>query len=155
MRRRAALFTGLLALLGLACTPPTPTWSQQKTTNHPRKHVMVQFTASYLHPSEAQLVPGGTVSWVNYGSLYEGSVVFKTAAANAVSCKEMEGQWMKTAVGIQSIPITMGGASDDLQLPCPLPSGEYDYEIWLYSGGVAPDDMDDPQSQLPGRIVVK
>ena len=41
----------------------TPTWKQSPSTNKPRKHVMVHFTDSTLHPSIAQVVEGGTVSW--------------------------------------------------------------------------------------------
>jgi hypothetical protein len=123
--------------------------------NKPRKHVMVQFTDMSLHPSIAQVEKGGTVSWVNYASMYQGSIVFSDAVAKAFTCSELRPNWMKTGTGYQSIPITMGGASNDLEIPCPLESGEYEYEIWLFSETMGdPAAMDDPQSRMQGKIIV-
>jgi hypothetical protein len=45
-----------------------------------------------------------------------------------------------------------GGASNDIETPCALRSGEYDYEIWLFRG---PGMIDNPDSRIPGKIVVK
>lgn len=148
----------LLLCLGLPAlaTADTPTWEQHPTKNKPRKHVMVQFTDMSLHPSIAQVVEGGTVSWVNYASMYQGSIVFSDAVAAAFTCSELRPNWMKTGTGYQSVPITMGGARDDLELPCPLKPGEYEYEIWLFSDGMGgPGSMDNPQSRLQGKIIVK
>ena len=148
----------LLLCLGLSAlaTADTPTWEQHPTKNKPRKHVMVQFTDMSLHPSIAQVVEGGTVSWVNYASMYQGSIVFSDAVAAAFTCSELRPNWMKTGTGYQSVSITMGGARDDLKLPCPLKPGEYEYEIWLFSDGMGgPGGMDNPQSRLQGKIIVK
>jgi hypothetical protein len=51
----------------------------------------------------------------------------------------------------------MGGATDDLEIPCPLKPGEYEYEIWLFSETMGGDGgaMDDPQSRMQGKIIVK
>ena len=147
-----------LLCLGLPAlaTADTPTWEQHPTKNKPRKHVMVQFTDMSLHPSIAQVVEAGTVSWVNYASMYQGSIVFSDAVAAAFTCSELRPNWMKTGTGYQSVPITMGGARDDLELPCPLKPGEYEYGIWLFSGGMGgPGGMDNPQSRLQGKIIVK
>jgi hypothetical protein len=133
-----------------------PTWEQHPTKNKPRKHVMVQFTDMSLHPSIAQVLEGGKVSWVNYASMYEGSIVFSDAVAKAFTCSDLRPNWMKTATGYQSIPVTMEGGMDDLELPCPLESGEYEYEIWLFSGSRDdPAAMDDPQLRMQGKIVVQ
>lgn len=148
----------LLLCLGLPAlaTADTPTWEQHPTKNKPRKHVMVQFTDMSLHPSIAQVVEGGTVSWVNYASMYQGSIVFSDAVAAAFTCSELRPNRIKTGTGYQSVPITMGGARDDLKLPCPLKPGEYEYEIWLFSDGMGgPGGMDNPQSRLQGKIIVK
>ena len=148
----------LLLCLGLPAlaTADTPTWEQHPTKNKPRKHVMVQFTDMSLHPSIAQVVEGGTVSWVNYASMYQGSIVFSDEVAAAFTCSGLRPNWMKTGTGYQSVPITMGGARDDLELPCPLKPGEYEYGIWLFSGGMGgPGGMDNPQSRLQGKIIVK
>ena len=149
----------LLLCLGL-CAPAiaeTPTWEQHPSKNKPRKHVMVQFTDMSLHPSIAQVKAGGTVSWVNYASLYQGSIVFSDQVAAAFTCSDLRPDWGKTDTGYQSIPIPMGGAANDLQIPCPLKPGEYEYEIWLFSEdlGGDPAAMDDPQSRMQGKIVVE
>jgi len=140
-----------------------PTWKQRPSTNKPRKHVMVQFTDVYLHPATAQVLEGGTVSWVNYASMHEGSIVFSDAVAASFTCSDLRPNWMKTERGYQSIPVTMGGARDDLQLPCPLKPGEYEYEVWLFEGGSSagaggfggPASLGDPTSQMQGKIIVK
>jgi plastocyanin len=155
VRRTIAVLLSCLGLAALAAAE-TPTWEEQPSKNKPRKHVMVQFTDMSLHPSIAQVVEGGTVSWVNYGSMYQGTIVFSAEVAKAFTCSDLRPTWMKTGDGYQSIPITMGEASDDLQIPCPLKPGEYEYEVWLFTpapGGFA--DMDDPQSRLQGKIIVQ
>ena len=155
MRRMIAVLLPCRALAALAVAE-TPTWEQHPSKNKPRKHVMVQFTDMSLHPSIAQVEAGGTVSWVNYGSMYEGSIVFSDDVAKAFTCSELRPNWMKTGTGYQSIPITMGGAANDLEVPCPLKPGEYEYEIWLFSSGMGgPAGMDNPQSRMQGKIVVK
>jgi len=154
-RRIATLFL----CLGLAspAAAETPTWKQHPTKNKPRKHVMVQFTDMSLHPSIAQVLENGTVSWVNYASMYQGSIVFSDETAKAFTCSDLRPNWMKTGTGYQSLPVTMGGAMSDLEIPCPLKPGEYEYEIWLFSGtmGGDPAAMDDPQSRMQGKIIVK
>ena len=152
------IFATLLLCLGLPAlaVAETPTWEQHPSKNKPRKHVMVQFTDMSLHPSTAQVEAGGTVSWVNYGPMDEGSVVFSDDVAKAFTCSELRPNWMKTGTGYQSIPITMGGAANDLEIPCPLKPGEYEYEIWLFSSGMGgPAGMDDPQSRMQGKIIVE
>jgi plastocyanin len=151
---RLCLCLGLPALAAAA----TPTWQQHPSKNKPRKHVMVQFTDMSLHPSVAQVLKGGTVSWVNYGSMYQGSIVFSDEVAAAFTCSELRPDWSKTGTGYQSIPITMGGATNDLQIPCPLKPGEYEYEVWLFQGGGMGGGfgaMDDPQSRMQGKIIVE
>lgn len=134
-----------------------PTWKQHPSKNAPRKHVMVQFTNTSLHPSIAQVTEGGTVSWVNYASTGSATIVLSDEVAAAFTCTELRPNWMKTGKGVQSVAITMGGATDDLQLPCPLKPGEYEYEVWLYSertgGGLG--QMGNPRSRMQGKIIVE
>jgi hypothetical protein len=148
---RMAILLLSLGLSALACAG-TPTSEQQPTRNKARSHVMVQFTDMSLHPSIAQVVEGGTVSWVNYASTYEGSVVFSDEVASTAFACDLRPNWMKTGTGYQSVPITMGGASNDLETPCALRSGEYEYEIWLFQGR---GTIDNPDSRISGKIVVK
>ena len=148
----------LLLCLGLPALAAgeTPTWEQHPSKNKPRKDVMVQFSDMSLHPSIAQVLQGGTVSWVNYGSMYEGSIIFSDEVAAAFTCSDLSPNWMKSGTGYQSIPITMIGATNDLEIPCPLKPGEYEYEIWLFPATMGgPGGMDDPQSRMQGKIIVK
>jgi len=155
VRRMIAVLLPCLGLAALAAAE-TPTWEQHPSKNKPRKHVMVQFTDMSLHPSIAQVEEGGTVSWVNYASMYQGSIVFSAEVAKAFTCSDLRPNWMKTGTGYQSIPISTGGASDDLQIPCPLKPGEYEYEIWLFEPTLGdPGAMEDPQSRMQGKIIVE
>jgi hypothetical protein len=104
----------IAALLGCQ----TPTWQQKPTTNKPRRHVMVQFTDSSLHPSIARVLEGGDVSWVNYATMYVGAVVFPASTRESFTCSQLRPRFMKVAAGYQSIPI--GGDMVDFALPCPL-----------------------------------
>ena len=144
---------GVAAWLVVACAGGEPTWEQLPTTNKPRKHVMVQFTDATVSPSIARLTPGGTISWVNYSTIYSGSVVFPATISEV--CSDLRPDFMEIAAGYQSIPIS--GEMDDVAFPCPLPPGSYDYEIWLFQGGPlgGPGDMDDPQARAEASIVVE
>jgi plastocyanin len=147
---------GLLALgCALGSDRSTPTWQQPETKNHPRKNVVVQFTDASLHPSTSQVLEGGTLTWVNYASESDGSIVFSEEVARALPC-DLRPNWMETEEGYQSIPITIGAAENDLELPCIPAPGTYEYEVWLFTPGAHRfGEMADPQSQLKGRIVVK
>jgi hypothetical protein len=156
VRRTVATLLVCLGLPLLAVAKETPTWQQNPTKNKPRKHVMVQFTDSSLHPSIAQVVEGGTVSWVNYASMYEGSIVLSDAVVKALTCSDLGGDWMKTDTGYQSIPITLGGAMNDFELPCPLKPGEYEYEIWLFTPIAGePSAQENPMARMQGKIIVE
>jgi hypothetical protein len=113
---RVAIILLSLGLCALACAG-TPTSEQQPTRNKAGKHVMVQFTDMTLHPSIAQVVEGGTLSWVNYASMYEGSVVFSDEVASTAFACDLRPTWMKTGTGYQSIAITMGGHRTTSRLP--------------------------------------
>ena len=150
----------LLLCLGLPALAAAemPTWEQHPSKNKPREHVMVQFADLSLHPSIAQVLQGGTVSWVNYGSMYEGSIIFSDEVAAAFTCSDLSPNWMKSGTGYQSIPITREGATNDLEIPCPLKPGGYEYEIWLFPEGrmgAGFGGMDNPQSRLQGKTIVK
>jgi len=155
MRRIIATLALCLGLPALAADE-VPTWQQHPSKNKPRAQVMVQFTDMTLHPSIAQVTEGGTVSWVNYASMYDGSIVFSDEVAAAFTCSELRPNWMKSGTGYQSIPITIRGESNDLEIPCPLKPGAYEYEIWLFSPGIGGiGDMDEPQSRMQGKIIVE
>ena len=154
-----AILPSFLLCLGLPALAVAgmPTWEQHTTKNKPRKHVMVQFTDFSLHPSVAQLLEGGTVSWVNYATTSAGTIFFSDEAAKGFTCTELRPSWMKVADGYQSIPITQAGAANDLEIPCPLKPGEYEYEIRLFVPQIGGEmsGMGDPHSQMQGKIVVE
>lgn len=147
----------LLAIAMAGCG--TPVWQQAPSTNKARKHVVVQFTNSTLHPAEARVLPGGDVAWVNYASGMDGTVVFPASIREGFTCSDLRPDFMKTAAGYQSMPIT-GGEGESVVLPCPLKPGEYAYTLQLYEGGTlmgagnAPGRMDNPTSEMSGKIIV-
>ncbi len=148
---------GVLLLVAFSISCAQPSWSPPPSENEPRPHVMVRFTDSSLHPTVARVLEGGSVSWVNEASTFAATIVFSDAVAEAFTCDDLRPNWSKSGTGYQSVPITMGGATDDLELPCPLRPGTYDYEIGLFSGPMAGGAgfMDDPQLTMPGQIVVE
>ena len=111
---------------------------------------MVQFTDSYLHPSHAQVLPGGSVSWVNYGANLTGSVSFPQTIRASFICVDLRPNWEQDATGVRSIPIT--GLVDDIGLPCPLKPVVYSYELRLFD---RISDANNPQLTLPGKITVR
>ena len=157
---RAILALGSAALMALAgCS--TPSWSQPPSTNKPRKDVTVQFTEATLHPETARVTAGGSVGWINYSTGFDGSVVFPASIRSSFTCSDLRPIFMKVAAGYQSIPIKESGP-ENVTLPCPLKPGEYEYELWLFSPGTlqgvgqgAGAGMDDPLSQMKGKIVVE
>jgi hypothetical protein len=146
--------TALLLLLAFAVAcGGTPTWNSGESTNHPRAHVMIQFTDGSLHPSTAQITADGNVVWINYTNAKQGTIFFEASVRDAFPC-DMRPLFMEVAGGWQSIPIK--GDSQNVILPCTPKPGEYGYELWLYDGLVGSPNigMDDPQSQLRGKIKV-
>lgn len=149
----ASALAAFLALAAPGCAQPS--WQQVPTTNEPRKHVMIQFTDTSLHPSIARVLRGGTVSWVNYASMFSGSVVFPASLRDSLMCDNLRPNFMEVAAGYQSIPITRG--VDDIGLPCPLKPGQYEYQLYLFSGhglgGGA--EMLDPEVTMAGKIIAE
>ena len=150
------LSVGLMALVvptsQLACGG-TPTWQSEQSANHPRAHVMIQFTDASLHPSTAQITANGNVVWINYANAKQGAVFFESSVRDAFPC-DMRPLFMEVAGGWQSVPIT--GDSQNVILPCTPKPGEYSYELRLFDGlaGAPSIGMDNPQSQMHGKIKV-
>jgi plastocyanin len=150
-----------VAALGLMLACQQASWRQDPTTNKPRKNVVVQFTDATLHPEIARVTSGGNVVWVNYSAAgLDGSVVFPASIRESFTCDELRPLFMKVAAGYQSIPIQ--GESENVTLPCPLKTGEYEYQLYLFSSGTlsgggqgAGASMDNPQSTMKGKIVVE
>lgn len=152
----------LLLLMAGACmlkNQAEPSWQQAPTTNKPRIHVMIQFGDTTVLPDVAHVKAGGTVSWVNYSTQYKGSVVLPPGMRSAMDCPVRPDFMEMSGGGLQSIPI--GGDDDDVDLPCPLKAGTYDYQIYLYgasdlgAGGNIAAGMENPQVTMKGRIIVE
>jgi len=147
----------LLAISMAGCG--TPVWTQPPSTNKARKDVVVQFTNATLHPSNAKVLPGGNVAWVNYASGMDGTVVFPASIKESFTCSELRPLFMKVAAGYQSMPIK-GSSMESVALPCPLKPGEYEYKLQLFEGGTlmgfgnSGAGMDNPTSEMTGKIIV-
>ena len=138
----------LFAVLALAACG-SPTWTQNKTVNKARKNVMITFTDASLQPSEAHVLAGGNVSWINYSTMYVGTVFLAAEAASAMGCQQMRPLFSEVAGGYLSMPITED--SDDVTLPCSPASGTYAYELRLGQ----PGDFENYQTTMKGSIVVE
>jgi hypothetical protein len=154
--RRSGLVAAISLLVMLATAVAcggTPSWQTEHSTNHPRAHVMIQFTDGSLHPSTAQITANGNVVWINYTNAKQGTVFFESSVRDAFPC-DMRPLFMEVAGGWQSIPIK--GDSENVILPCTPKPGEYGYELWLYDdlAGVPSAGMDDPETQMLGKIKV-
>jgi hypothetical protein len=154
----AVVALAVVALMGGACNTQ-PSWQQVPTTNKPRIHVMIQFDDTTVQPDVAHVKAGGTVSWVNYATQYRGSVVLPPGVRSDLTCQARP-DFMEIDDGrLQSIPI--GGVDDDVDLPCPLKAGTYDYQIYLYGasdmgvGSGFAGGMENPQLTMKGRLVVE
>jgi plastocyanin len=154
----ASTALGVVALVGGACNTQ-PSWQQFPTTNKPRIHVMIQFDDTTVQPDVAHIKAGGTVSWVNYATQYRGSVVLPHGIQQDLTCKAGPDFLDVGNDVLQSIPI--GGVDDDVDLPCPLKAGTYDYQINLYSaqafgvGSGYAGGMENPQLTMKGKLVVE
>ena len=147
------LLTLLIAAMLVACSSSTP--RSAKTSDQPSHHVMVQIMDGYVTPSTARLEPGGTISWVNYTSTYGASILFPSKIKDALTCEgELRPSWSRVPGGIQSLPLSRGAAADDLELPCPLESGTFRYQVLLFRN-LGLDGMQNPLVSLPATIVVE
>jgi hypothetical protein len=115
--------TALLLMLAFAVAcGGNPTWSSDPSTNHPRAHVMIQFTDASLHPGTAQITANGNVVWINYANAKQGTIFFESSIRDAFPC-DMRPLFAEVAGGWQSIPIS--GDSENVTLPCTPKPGEY------------------------------
>lgn len=148
---RSALAVVALALAVGGCAQPS--WQQQDTTDKPRIHVMIRFDDTTIQPDVARIKAGGTVSWVTYTTEYHGSVVLPPGVRQDLHCDVRPDFMEISGGGLQSIPI--GGDDDDLDLPCPLKPGTYDYQIFLQGAGGLGQGLQNPEVTMKGSIIVE
>jgi hypothetical protein len=149
--RHALVCSSLLAVAACGSTPDSG-----HTTSGPRKHITVQFTDMSVHPSRAQLLPGGNVSWVNYASEAVGVVFFPDSSIDGFKCSDLRPIFAEVAGGWQSTPITREGM-DNVRLPCALKPGTYAYELRLGEAmtGMGEAAFSNPTNVLHGEIVAQ
>ena len=114
---------------------------------------MVQIMDAYVHPKTAQVTSGGTVSWATYTTHYASAILFPASIKSALTCSDLRPNWNEVAAGIQSLPLSSATGINDIELPCALKPGSYDYQVQLFNR--ADGGMFNPQLTLPGKIVVQ
>ncbi len=82
-------------------------------------------------------------------------MVFPAEILDSFTCSELRPLCMTVAAGSQSVPIPR--AMENVALPCPLKPGEYEYTIYLFSGGRGGTmgGMENPVTTMAGKIVVE
>ena len=148
---RFALGLGALTL-AVACAQTTPTYDTTTAPQPARDAQVIQINDASVMPSTARVKAGGSVTFSNdSGSGLMAVVRFPSGIKGKLTCKEpLRPDWQYVADGIESIP--MSSDSENVVFPCALQAGTYPFVARMF-GTLA--DMDNPQFQIQGTIVVE
>jgi hypothetical protein len=151
-RVHAAVGSGLAAVvLVAACATPSGTAPESEWS---RGLAVVKFSYRAVAPETVRITADGNVTWVNAAPDTRAFVVFPASIASDFRCADLRPYFSRSADTYRSIPIT-AVQSAQLQLPCSLAPGSYDYEIWIEGTGLgAVSDAGKPERVLRARIVV-
>ena len=153
---RIALRLAALALAAGCASQQTPEVPSPRTTNEPRRDIIIQFGDMSIEPSVARVKQGGSVAWTSVSTNFRGTLSFPESIVPKFSCKELRPDFYVAHGRLLSIDIANG--DENLVLPCPLAPGTYEYRIDLTSGGegVGGRSMGaNPQLSLPGTLIVE
>jgi hypothetical protein len=154
---RIALRLAVLALAAAGCAnQQTPEIESPRSTNTPRKDIVIQFGDMMIEPSVARVDRGGSVAWTSVSTNFIGVLSFPDSIVEKFTCKDLRPDFYVAAGRLQSIDIANG--QENVVLPCPLQPGTYEYRIDLTSGGegIGNRDMgENPQLSLPGTLIVE
>jgi hypothetical protein len=154
---RTALRWAVLALAVAGCAnQQTPEVHSPRSTNEPRKDIVIQFGDMQVEPSVARVKQGGSVAWTSVSTNFRGTLSFPESIVSHFTCKELRPDFFVAEGRLMSIPIDTG--QENVVLPCPLEPGTYEYRIELTSGGegVGGRSMGmDPQMSLPATLIVE
>ena len=136
-------------LAALALTLACSSMSGPAKEEPARKDIVIQFDNAGVTPSPARMIEGGSVAFVNMSDSYA-AIHLPLADASKFECKDLRPNFMKTATGLDSIPV----ASSDMRitLPCSLKKGTYPFKVDLF-GRIA--SMGNPDMTLSGTLVVE
>jgi ABC-type phosphate transport system substrate-binding protein len=136
MRQAAVRIAALAFVLGCAGAQTqtgAPTFESPPTTNAARQDIVIQFDDMTVQPAVARVKQGGKVAWTSVASDYQGVISFPLGIVDHFTCKELRPDFVPAANRLVSIPVATG--QENLELPCPLKPGTYQYRIDLTSGG--------------------
>lgn len=154
---RTALRLAVVALTAAACaSQQTPEVESPRSTNAPRKDIIIQFGDMQIEPSVARVAQGGSVAWTSVSTNFRGTLSFPASIVDKFSCKDLRPDFYVADGRLVSIAIANG--EENVVLPCPLAPGTYDYRIDLTSGGegIGGRSMGaNPQLTLPGTLIVE
>jgi len=145
---KARLALGLVAALVCACASP-PRMPDGRSTNVPRKNMVVQINNMNVHPEVVRITPGGSVAWDSWSD-YVAVVSFPISIRESFTCTDLRPDFYPNGDRLISIPVS--GDNENLVTPCPLALGSYPYRVLLSEGGGV--ETFNPQLTLEGTLMV-
>jgi plastocyanin len=149
MLRRALAVSAFALLAGCMGSGGPEAITSPDVREPARKDVVVQVENMSMMPAVARVTAGGNVAWTNMSD-WLAVVVLPVADASAFQCQDLRPNFVRTAQGIESLP--MRNADIRVTLPCALAKGRYPYQINLTE---SVRSLDVPMSVLKGEIVVE
>lgn len=135
-------------LLVTACAQQSFTTPDDKQPA--REDAVVMFDDSSVHPADARVKSGGSVTWSNNSS-FRAVIRFPKIDKTRLTCRpELRPDWQYVADAIESIPT--GSDTERIVFPCAFQPGTYPYTISLFGSII---DMDNPAFTLAAKIIVE
>lgn len=141
---RCTFWIALAGLLASCASSPDPSGSGEPA--------VVRFSFEGVTPQTVEVPAGGNVGWVNEAPDATGYVVLPSSVASSESCDDVGPDFRESPGGYRSVAI-QPFEEEPVLMPCPLPPGEYDYEILVTGTGLGEGVGGGPT--LHGRIVVE
>jgi hypothetical protein len=116
---------------------------------------VVEIRDTGIQPDTAHLPPGGRITWVNRSTLYSAAILLPRDVIERLDCPGLRPSFSPVAEGYRSEPLESGG--EETALPCPLPPGEYVYQVQLFEGYTmgTPMQVENPYQVEEARIIVE
>ncbi len=114
-----------------------------------RKDIVIQFDKSGVQPTTNRVLSGGNVAFANLSDEYA-NVLFPMSDVSKFGCKDLRPNFMKTARGIESVPLQ--GSSPNITLPCVPAKGTYPFKVGFFG---RQSGQGDPNLTIDGVLVVE
>ena len=146
--RHLVIAAAMCFLFGVGACAAPPTLPDGRTTNAPRKNMVVQINNMSVQPEVVRITPGGSVAWDSWSD-YTAVISFPISIRESFTCTQLRPDF--TANGDRLISIPISGDDENLVTPCPLAIGTYPYRVLLSQDGA---ETFNPQLTLQGTVMV-